>query len=136
MAAKEIYDDTGVPEAVADVAQTLTLEGRGGAIAHIARKRVKIYKSRDGLTRTRVNFGGTNTEWIIVVPYNALIAGDEGTIWDFYITHGQGALYSFYFTHSDNHTYVVIILNDFQENWKGNLYSNGLQLAVLGKVLE
>src|SRR4030042_4742186 len=118
MAAREMYDDSGLPIDIPDVDQTLTLEGRGGTTSHIGSKRVRVYKPRCGGKPTRVNFSGSNTEWHAVVPYSNLTASDAGTIFDFWVTHGLAAKYTFKWTHSDGHTYVVYIENNFKEDWR------------------
>jgi hypothetical protein len=134
MAAYEPYDDAGLPVAVADVDQTLTIEAQGGAAFHRAKKRVKVYSSVDGISESRINFSGSNTLWIFVLPFNNLTQANAGTVMQYWVEYGESATYTFKLTYSDSHTYVVRFASDLDEKWLKNLYSHSYIFRVMGKI--
>jgi len=137
MAAFEMYDDPGLPIAVADVDQTLTIGSRGAATVHRGAKRVLMYRSVDGVSATRVNFSGTSTAWFITLNCAALSAADAGTVMQFWVSYGNGAEYTFKLSHADGHTYVVFFdPADFAQSWRGRVYSGSHLLHVVGKISD
>jgi hypothetical protein len=136
MAAYEPYDDSGLPVAVSDVDQTLTLQGGGDAAIHRASKRVKVFSSVDGKSETRVNFSGSNTMWFLVIPYQNKSQSDAGILMQYWLDYGESNTYSFKYTHADGHTYVIRFANDLEERWLrcGNVYSHSYIFRVLGKI--
>lgn len=132
-----MYDDPGLPIAVADVNQTLSIGSRGAATIYRAHKRVLMYRSVDGVAGTRVNFSGTSTLWFVTLNCAALSQADAGTVMQFWVAYGNGAEYTFKLSHADAHTYVVHFdPADFVQTWKGKIYAGTHLLHVVGKISD
>jgi len=139
MAAYEPYDDPGLPVAVAEVDQTLTIGSRGaGAITvHQGHKRQRIYRSVDGVSSSRINFSGTNTLWFFGINRSLLTQADAGTVMKFWIEYGNGCENTFKLSHDDGHTYVVHFgTEDYVEQWTRRVYAASQILHVAGKITD
>ena len=145
--AREIYDYSGLPIAVAQHDKTLSISttiAGGSPIRNSARKRVTINKSRNGVNEERISHHGSGEfDWFISIRYDILTPVDATTILDFWHdpAYGDGPLYTWYLACDDGHTYTVRFDQDTfdhdilrfiesGEHYKGFAI---LHLACLGK---
>lgn len=138
MAAYEVYDDPGLPIAVADYNDTiLSIDSAGAVTVHQGHKRQRIYRSVDGVSSSRINFSGTSTLWFFAINRAALSQADAGTVMRFWTEYGNGCENTFKFSHADGHTYVVYFgIEDYVEQWRKRTYATSQILHVAGKISD